>query len=162
MRYIADGMLGRFSRWLRLLGQDVKFLNDTNDDELLKLTRTENRILLTRDVLLYRRAIMGGIEAFLVEGDSEAEKLARFAKRFGVKLEVDTTISRCPTCNSPIKRVSKDLIKGKVPENTLNSYDDFYICTDAQCQKIYWKGSHWKHINKILATAKQILKSQKS
>jgi len=155
MRFIVDGMLGSFSRWLRMLGCEVKYFNRASDDELLDVAKVESRVLLTRDLDLFRRAKSHGLEAFFVEGVTEAERLANFSRRFSIKLEVDASTSRCPTCNSSINRVGKNKVLDRVPPGTLKHYNEFWLCTG--CGKVYWRGVHWKNINATLAEAKKIL-----
>jgi len=57
VKFLADGMLGKLTRWLRMLGQDVKYSVQLGDDELLAMAKKEHRVLLTRDFELYQRAI---------------------------------------------------------------------------------------------------------
>lgn len=147
-------MLGRFSRWLRILGCDVKYYNDASDDALLNLAEEETRVLLTRDAELFRRANSKGLGAFFVEGKSEAERLANLAKRFNLKLEVDMSVSRCPVCGSSLRRVDIDAVLDKVPSGTLKYYKEFWICDG--CGKVYWQGAHWKKINETLNKAKML------
>ena len=52
----ADVMLGRLAKWLRILGFDVLYSNDSRDEELLETCKSEGRVLLTRDTELARRA----------------------------------------------------------------------------------------------------------
>jgi len=160
MRFLADGMIGRLARWMRLIGCDVEYLNDIPDDQLLKRAASEHRILLTCDLALYRNAVAKGVDAFLISGKDQAEKLAKVAKRFNLQLEVDTNISRCPTCGSPIKRVAKTEVKGKIPSATFKAYDEFWICSNQDCGKVYWQGSHWKKIDEVLTRAKKLLSKQ--
>ncbi|MBA3043717.1 hypothetical protein FP804_01105, partial [archaeon] len=47
MRFVADTMLGRLARWLRLLGFDVLYPETADDKELLKIAG--ERIIFTRD-----------------------------------------------------------------------------------------------------------------
>lgn len=35
MKFIADAMLGKLSRWLRLVGYDVHYKSDFDDDEII-------------------------------------------------------------------------------------------------------------------------------
>ncbi len=153
MRFITDGMLGRLTRWLRMLGQDVKYSRSLNDEQLIKVAEAENRILLTRDLKLYQQARKRGVNTTLVEGATEAEKLASLAKQFDIKLEIDVTISRCPKCNSPIKPISKNKIMERIPEATSTYYNKFWECSG--CGQIYWQGSHWKRIEKTLKEARE-------
>ena len=159
MRFVSDGMLGRLTRWLRLLGYDVTYLNDFSDARILEIAEEEGRVLLTNDVALYRSARRRDVEAYLVEGENEAERLANMARRLGIVLDVDTTVSRCPACNSTIEMIEKSEVEGKVPPNTLKMYDEFWVCRG--CGKIYWQGGHWKKIEEALAEARVKLEEKK-
>ncbi len=153
MKFIADGMLGKLSRWLRMLGQDVEYSTQLSDDELLAAAKTEGRILLTRDFELYQRAIGRGIEAFYVQGKTESERLAELAKRFSVPLEIDMDKSHCPRCNAKLNAATKEQVKDDVEENTFLYYDRFWKCPN--CGHVYWQGAHWKQITQTLNQAQQ-------
>ncbi len=157
MKFITDGMLGKLTRWLRMLGQNVKYSSSLNDKQLIEVAKRERRFLLTRDLELYQQATMQGVDAFLVEGATEAEKLAGLAKRFNLMLEIDVTVSRCPKCNARIRSIPKKEVTDRVPKTTFSSFDEFWECPS--CRKIYWRGAHWRRINKTLKDAKQILRS---
>jgi len=158
LKFVTDGMLGKLTRWLRMLGQDVVYTGSMDDKELIQKTKKEQRILLTRDLELYQQAIGRGAEAFLVDGKTEAEKLAKIAKRFGFKLEIDVKVSRCPKCNTRIKPVSKTNVIKKIPQTTSSYYNEFWECLG--CQQVYWRGAHWKKIEKTLREARKTLESQ--
>jgi len=151
-------MLGKLTRWLRMLGQDVVYTGSMNDKELIQKAKKEQRILLTQDLELYQQAIGKSAEAFLIEGKTEAEKLARLAKRFGFKLEIDVRVSRCPKCNARIKPVSKTDVISKIPKTTSSFYNEFWECL--RCRQVYWRGAHWKRIEKTLIEARKTLESQ--
>ncbi len=155
MKFVADGMLGRLTRWLRLLGHDVEYSNTMDDKQLIAITKKKKGVLLTRDFELYHQATTKGLETFYVEGETEAEKLAELAKRFGVKLNVDMTTSRCPKCNTTVKPILKCKIEGKVKKSTFTYYNEFWTCP--KCQQIYWQGTHWTKIRKTLEKANEIL-----
>ena len=158
LKFVTDGMLGKLTRWLRMLGQDVVYTGSMDDKELIQKAKKEKRILLTRDLELYQQAIGKGAEAFLVEGKTEAEELAKLAKRFGFKLEIDVKVSRCPKCNTRIKPVSKTDVITKIPKTTSSYYNEFWECP--KCQQVYWRGAHWKRIEKTLIEARKTLESQ--
>ncbi|UCE29853.1 MAG: Mut7-C RNAse domain-containing protein [Candidatus Bathyarchaeota archaeon] len=148
-------MLGKLTRWLRMLGQNVEYSESLDDKELIKIAEEQHRTLLTRDLTLYQKATTLGLSAFLVDGSTETEKLANVAKRFNLSLEVDVTISRCPKCNTQIKPISKAEAVNKIPEKTSMHYKEFWMCP--QCEKVYWHGAHWKQIEKTLKSAKQVV-----
>ena len=153
MKFIADGMLGKLTRWLRMLGQDVKYSNQFEDAELIVTANKEHRVLLTRDLELYQRAIAKGVDAFYVEGQTEAEKLSELAKRFDIPLTIDLKRSRCPRCNTKIRPTPKEKLAGKVEKNTFIYYDEFWKCP--KCGHIYWQGAHWGRIRATLEKAKK-------
>lgn len=155
MKFIADNMLGSFSRWLRILGCEVKYYNNSSDNELLYITEEEGRILLTRDLELFRRAKSRELDAFFVEGVTKAERLAKISQRFNINLTINFSISRCPICNSLLKKVEKTEVLDKISSGTLKHYDDFWVCID--CGKVYWRGSHWKNIIATITKAKKLL-----
>lgn len=156
MKFITNGMLGKLSRWLRMLGHNVKYSPTLNDERLIKIAKKEHRTLLTRDLELYRQAITKGTEAFLVEGTTEAEKLANLAKRFDLNLEIDVTVSRCPKCNTRIKPIPKDRVIDKVPLGTSSKYEEFWECPS--CGQVYWRGAHWRGIETTLREARRTVK----
>jgi uncharacterized protein with PIN domain len=154
VKFIADGMLGKLTRWLRMLGQDVKYSNKSEDAELIAMAEKEHRVLLTRDLELYKRASAKGVHAFYVEGKREAEKLAGLSVRFGFSLTIDMDRSRCPKCNTQIQMTPKEKLAGKVEENTFTYYKEFWTCP--KCGSVYWQGAHWRGIRETLEEAKKI------
>jgi uncharacterized protein with PIN domain len=154
VKFIADGMLGKLTRWLRMLGQDVAYSNQFDDAELIAMAENGHRILLTRDSELYQRSICKGIEAFYVEGRTEAEKLAELAACFGFPLTIDMKRSRCPRCNAKIRLTPKESLAGQVEKNTFIYYDEFWKCSN--CGRVYWQGAHWEGIRATLEEARKI------
>ena len=154
MKFITDGMLGKITRWLRMLGHNVKYSNKLDDAKLIEIARKEKRILLTRDLALYQQATAKGVKAFYLEGVDEAEKLARLSRKFGFELEIDMSVSRCPKCNAHVVPVEKEEVSGRVEETTYKYYDKFWKCP--KCGQIYWQGAHWKRIRETLEKARKL------
>ncbi|MFA5366020.1 MAG: Mut7-C RNAse domain-containing protein [Candidatus Bathyarchaeia archaeon] len=148
MRFITDGMLGKLTRWLRMLGHDVDYYRAAADKQLLDMAKSENRILLTRDLKLYKRAVSRGIDAVLVKATDDIGKLADLARLYNFSLGLDLSVSRCPKCNGGLNAVLKVDVADMVPELTAKYYDDFWRCT--VCGQIYWCGAHWKRITQTL------------
>ncbi|KXA96501.1 hypothetical protein AKJ38_03165 [candidate division MSBL1 archaeon SCGC-AAA259I14] len=155
MKIIADGMLGKITRWLRLAGEDVININDypispeEEDEVLLNIAEEQSRILITRDVNLYRRAVKKDIESILLEEtDDIAKQLLKISESVDGDVEIDLNNSRCPVCNGKLKAKGKSFVSGKVPKNVLEKNDKFWRCED--CGKIYWQGSHWKKMAETL------------
>lgn len=146
-------MLGGLARWLRMLGQDVVYSVKLDDNEFLDLIKKEGRVLLTRDLELYKRAIARGLEALYVEDKTESGRLAEVAKRYSVPLEIDMNRAHCPICNTKVQLATKDELKDRLQTNTYAHYNQFWRCPN--CGQIYWQGAHWKQIIKTLTEAQQ-------
>ncbi|MCW3976970.1 MAG: Mut7-C RNAse domain-containing protein [Candidatus Bathyarchaeota archaeon] len=155
-RFLTDGMLGKLTRWLRMLGQDVEYTTAMADETLILEAKKTSRILLTRDIQLFQRAMTRGAEALLIEGMDEAENLADLATRFKFRLQINLKTSRCSKCNTQIRSVRKDRIIDRIPEKTSTYYNEFWECPN--CKQVYWQGAHWKRIEKTLRDARKALK----
>jgi len=150
MNFIADAMLGKLARWLRLAGHDVTYIGDLQvpageqDDTLLSRARREKRVLLTGDIGLHRRARRAGIKGAFIQTNDVVEQLVEVSRRSGRRIRIQPENSRCPMCNGLLKEAGKQEIEGKVPATVLKVYDEFWKCRS--CGKTYWRGGHWKTI----------------
>jgi uncharacterized protein with PIN domain len=151
VKFLTDRMLGKFTRWLRMLGIDVIYSVQFGDYELLELAKREERVLLTKDIDLYKRAIGAGINAFYVEGKTEAERLAEIAERYDLRLTIDINKSYCSICNTKLKATPKEKLIKELKKNTLEYYSKFWRCPN--CGQVYWQGAHWIQINNTLKEA---------
>ncbi len=153
MKFLADGMLGKLARWLRMLGHEVEYSIKMGDNELLAVAKKENRVLLTRDFELYHRAVSRGIEVFYVDAKNETGRLAQLASRYSLELEIDMDKSYCPKCGTKLNPTAKTQIQNDVEANTFLHYDKFWKCPN--CKQVYWQGAHWKKIIDTLKIAQQ-------
>jgi uncharacterized protein with PIN domain len=152
VKFLADGMLGKLARWLRMLGHDVVYSNELNDSELLEAGKNEKRVLLTKDLELYQRAVARGTESFYLEGEDAADQLAELGQRYSLILVIEMEKSHCPVCNTKLKATPKDQLSEGLEKNTLTYYEKFWKCPN--CGQVYWQGAHWKQINNTLIEAK--------
>jgi uncharacterized protein with PIN domain len=155
MRFLVDGMLGGLARWLRILGYEVRYDASAKDNDLLTIADDESMVLLTKDEELYQRAIARTIASALVLGETEEERLAQMAITFGVHLETNMAETKCPECGASLTEKSKSDVTDKVPKESLKLYDRFWKCTNQNCGKVYWVGSHWKQIRQTLEEARK-------
>ena len=137
-----------------MIGVDAAYLREADDDLLLTKAKAEGRVLVTRDVELHERAVKEGVPAILLKSPSLTEQLAHVVSLLGCEVEVVPDYSRCPSCNSPLKRASKEEVKDLVPEGSLKTHDQFWRCTG--CGKVYWKGRHFIDIERVLSEVKEL------
>lgn len=152
-RFVVDSMLGHVARWLRLLGYDTLYFREIEDWRLLRIAEEEDRILLTRDLGLFRRARKRGLRALFIEDPSIEKVLALLSVRYGVRLNFDKSDTRCPECNARL-RYTTSLVElaGRVSSYIATRYKEFWVCPS--CGKVYWQGRHWKTIEKTLELAR--------
>ncbi|MEE8168114.1 MAG: Mut7-C RNAse domain-containing protein [Candidatus Hydrothermarchaeales archaeon] len=148
MKFIADSMLGRLTRWLRLSGYDVFYAKDLKDEEILEKAEQEERILLTRDKKLTENADSVGVAYSLIRGNGLLEQLRQLTGEQDILVHDTPEVSRCPLCNSKVKAVAKENVKERVPDSVFQVFEEFWICED--CGKIYWHGGHWKKIKDMV------------
>ena len=142
-RYLADLMLMRLARWLRMAGQDVSNPPEGGDDsDLIKVALAEERTLLTRDRVLAQRCEKAGADCLLVKSSDLEEQLEELVEA-GLSLELNP--KRCTLCNAPLEEVGEleDLDDPALPE-----VSPIWRCD--RCGKLYWQGSHWRGIRKRL------------
>ena len=136
-------MLGKLARKLRLLGFDTIYYSRIDESEILR--EVGDRVLLTRDKEVYRRASTMGIKAYYVESDDWRSQLRKLL----IDLKLHDRIrpfTRCVECNEILVDAKPDEVKGKVPEYVYKTVEEFKVCP--KCGKIYWKGSHLEWIRR--------------
>ncbi len=141
--FIVDSMHGKLTRKLRIFGFDTLYYNYINDDELLNIISSTNRILLTGDKELYRKAQRYNNRCILLNENDE-DNLVKIGKILKIVFSFDPEHSRCPLCNDILIRYKRSDIIDKVPKKVYDLNDEFLYCR--ACEKVYWRGSHIKRI----------------
>lgn len=145
MKFIADEMLGKLAKWLRILGYDTIYLQNVRDAEILRLSITEKRVLLTRDTLLIKRK---GIKNFLfISYDKPFDQLREVVGVLNLPYP-DNPFTRCIICNDTLIPYSKENVCRIVPEYVCQTQEIFGQCP--VCKRIYWKGTHYEGMEKML------------
>ena len=144
-RFVLDGHLGRLAAYLRMLGFDCLYESDYDDEELAKIASQESRILLTRDRrLLMRKSVEHG---YCLRSLDSIEQLSEVLQRFELAKQI-VPFHRCLRCNHPLEPVAKEVVFDRLEPLTKLYFDEFQICP--ACQQIYWKGSHYKRMQKLI------------
>ena len=144
-RFVLDSHLGRLAAYLRMLGVDVLYRNDSHDPELAQISARERRILLTRDRrLLMRSAVTHGYCVRSLEPD---EQVGEVLRRYDLAPRLQP-FRRCLRCNGYLQPVEKEQVLERLQPLTRRYFDEFAQCPD--CGQIYWKGSHYLHMAKLV------------
>ena len=141
--FIADAMLGKIARKLRILGYDTLYESNVKDDYFIFSKVPTNRIILTSDIELVKRCKKKRLDIILLDKKTEFENLVIIFSYFKIKyIDPDICFSRCTLCNGFLNVVDKDnnLFDMNLNLPKLNNIKEFYQCEI--CKKVYWKGSH--------------------
>ncbi len=147
MRFLADEMLKKTARWLRLIGFDTLYLEKLSDAAVLEKALMEERVLLTRDEELAKQAGKLGAAVLLLPQQGIVEDLGKILSAYGLTPAFPEK-TRCPECNGALLDVKLEEIEGEVPEGSRESSKRFWKCSS--CGKVYWEGAHWKNIKRLL------------
>ena len=136
-QFVADAMLGKLTKWLRVMGIDVMYDPDILDVQLLRCAERRGRTLLTRDRRLMHRR--GPARRLYIESDYYHEQVRQVVEAFRLAGRVQV-FSRCLRCNTPLGAIAKQLVAERVPPYVYATQMTFTHC--ATCDRLYWGGTH--------------------
>jgi len=143
MRLLADCMLGRLARWLRILGYDTAYENEATDAEIARRARSQGRVVLTADRELSRRC---GLDALLIRSQALGDQVLEVQRALGPPPE--PALSRCPVCNTVLEEISVERADSRVPDHVVETREVFRECHG--CGRVYWRGSHVESMAEVL------------
>jgi uncharacterized protein with PIN domain len=142
-KFAADRMLARLARWLRLLGADTLWEPATEGAAMLRRSRAEGRVFLTRDKRFRTAADVVFIQSNDFRGQIR-EVLARVAFD-----PIRGAFTRCTVCNSALAEVPRDALARRVPPFVYANNQRFAECP--RCGRVYWGGTHPERILREIA-----------
>jgi uncharacterized protein len=140
-KFILDVHLGRLARFMRLCGLDSLFLKDLTDNEIIRISLREHRIILTRDRNLLKNKII--THGYWIRSPKPEIQLKEVIHHFSLKNDLHPFI-RCLECNSVLSGIPKEKIVNRLLPGTRKEFNEFWICPS--CDRIYWKGSHYQRM----------------
>jgi len=142
MKFIADVMLGKLAKRLRLLGLDVLYEPGFQDNEIIRLSLEQDRVILTRDRSLSKRPLAA--RHLLIISEHVHDQLLQVLNTFKPILDPAAFLTRCSVCNELLKSTLKQEIRDLVPSYVYNRTNRFLQCSC--CGRIYWKGNHVRNL----------------
>jgi len=147
-RFLADEMVGRLARYLRIVGCDTSYARGLSDEAILRVAETEGRVILTRDRELATRAK----RVVLLRSTNLTDQWRALRDAFP-EVPIDLRFTRCTECNGELARV--DVRPGSVevdgvPWDRVRAGLPLYRCAD--CGHYYWEGSHTADVRARLAS----------
>lgn len=136
-------MLGSLAKRLRLLGHDVVYAPSLSDNEIIRISLEQDRVILTRDAGLAARPLARS--SILIAGNNLREQL-RQVERTCPPPSPDAALTRCSLCNGLLRPAARAEVRDQVPQHVLERVDRFRRC--AGCGRIYWEGTHVEHLRR--------------
>ncbi len=131
-------MLGKLSRYLRMIGYDVRYVESDKDDSYI-ISISENNLLLTRDRQLHERVD----NSILVGSFRSIEQLDEIRGR--LPHPEHGFMELCSICGQTLSKVNS---KEGLPDYVNKSATEIFYCS--MCNKYYWNGSHTENFRKMM------------
>ena len=144
--FVADVHLRKLARILRLLGLDVAFRPGAEDDELVRISVQERRVLLTRDRQLLKHG--AHTHGYFVRAVQPVEQAREVVRRFDLAGEV-RPFTRCLECGGELVKVEKGEVADRIPPRTAAWLSEYVLCRG--CGKLYWRGTHFGRLERLIA-----------
>mgnify|MGYP003575461467 FL=1 len=145
LRFVADTHLGSLARLLRMMGFDTLYDNGFADEEIERIAAAQERIVLTRDRgLLKRASVTHGCYVHALRPQQQFREvferldLARSAR----------PCTLCPACNAALQPIDKAQVADRLAPGVAGLYERFGICP--RCARVYWEGEHWQRLRALL------------
>jgi uncharacterized protein len=129
-------MLGRLSKWLRVMGCDAHYQPFYLEGIIDRLIR-EDRMLLSRN----RRITDKYISSLFIESEQPGTQLQEIRKKGYLSLNRSQWFTRCLACNIQLIRISIEDAKANIPEYIF-SQNNSEIRFCPLCGRYFWPGSH--------------------
>jgi len=144
-KFIADINLGDIVKYMRVLGFDLYYDPLLSTLEIIEISKRENRIILTKSKKLLKfKGVRHGI---FIRPGTTVKQIKRIIDYLDIKDNINP-FSRCLGCNTLLNIVPKEKILDKIPPKTKEFCDEYVQCPS--CDKIYWKGTHFINMKKIV------------
>jgi uncharacterized protein with PIN domain len=147
-RFVADVHLGKLARHLRMAGFDTLCEPLWDDDRIVASSLAERRTILTRDKAMLRRAEVE--RGYFVRAIESEPQLAEVLQALQLESLV-RAFTRCRECNAPLEDASAEDVAARVPARIRLLYQRYKRCPG--CRRVYWEGSHFARMNRILERA---------
>jgi hypothetical protein len=143
-RFVADAMLGRLAKWLRVLGYDTHHQSHYPQDTIKRLVH-EGRKLLSRRVETVERYP----DALLIRSDHLSEQLQQMKEEGNLTAERSNWFTRCLRCNAPLRGAVAHNARENVPEYVFyENIAGIRFCPS--CGRYFWAGTHRERMKRQL------------
>ena len=136
-RFLADRMVGKLAKWLRILGYDTVYMPEVSPTSVKREARRQGRILLTRRTcFLHQKDVPPFV---FIRTDRCREQLKQVCT--DLQLSVSSALlRRCSVCNQELETIDRAQVQPRVPEYVWQTQATFFQCR--KCRRVYWDATH--------------------
>jgi uncharacterized protein with PIN domain len=134
--FVADSMVGKLARYLRIMGYDTVYQSSYPDQRLSELVM-EGRTLLTRNHATARSYS----NSIFIDRDLVKDQLNVVDTNLKLTRDRRSWFSRCLVCNSPLSKAEGEAARESVPDFVFFKYPE-RISFCPTCKRFYWPGTH--------------------
>ncbi len=145
-------MLGKLARFLRFLGYDTLYRSKESIDEMLEESFQSKRILISQSQKVILLSEKKKTQSIHLTSTDISSQLQEIRESLGLSIIFPPETMRCSVCNGNLSFKEKQELLDRIPEGTAKHYDEFWECDS--CAKIFWLGSHWEDIKRVIEEIK--------
>jgi uncharacterized protein with PIN domain len=135
-RFVAEAMLGKLAKWLRMMGYDILYQRSYREEDLARLLLGGRRLLSRRVEALARHP---GV--LLLRSDHVGEQLKELKSLGCLKLDRSRFFTRCLLCNVPLKDADPEAARSTLPDYVFHENPSgIRFCPE--CGRFFWPGTH--------------------
>ena len=130
---------------MRVLGLDVYFDSTASARGIIEISNKESRIILTKSKKLLKfKKVTHGI---FIRPQTTENQIKRILECLDI-IDQIRPFSRCLLCNNLLEYAPKEKIMNRIPLKTRYFCDEYTRCR--HCSKIFWKGTHFIKMKKVI------------
>jgi uncharacterized protein with PIN domain len=135
-KFVADAMLGKLAKWLRMMGYDTHYQPRYGPDRIRSLV-SEGRVFLTRNTRWDRHFD----RVVFILSDNVGEQLGQLRKEGFIEVNREMWFTRCTLCNQILCETPAEAARENVPDYVfLEHPSGIRFCPS--CRRFFWPGSH--------------------
>ena len=140
-RFLADRMVGKLAKWLRLLGYDTVYMPEVSPTRVKREACRQGRILLTRRTcFLHQKDVPRFV---FIRADRFREQLKQVCTDLQLRVS-SSLLRRCSVCNRELETIERERVQDRVPAYVWQTQATFFSCR--KCRRVYWNATHRERI----------------